>query len=88
MRKNKDAKPSSVLAKRNPQEILESSPVKIRFGRPDFYELLSENIEKFGNKWNAYICTTPILNNHLYQVFDHLNSTTNVRFDWTIEELN
>ena len=50
LRKGKGVKPSSVLAKRTEKDILESCPVKIRFGRPDFVQLLNQNIDKFGKK--------------------------------------
>ena len=62
VRKDQGVKPSSVLAKKSEKEILDSWPVKIRFGRPDFLDLLNRNIDKFGKKWNAYIKIKIIMN--------------------------
>jgi len=45
-RKKDSIKASSVLRKRTDEDILESSPVKIKFGRPDFVDLISKNINK------------------------------------------
>jgi predicted ferric reductase len=99
-RRKGSGRATSVLAKITEEEILETGPIKIRFGRPDFLKLFQDNIQKFDKKWYAYACkkistpfinvlgTTPKLNNHLYKIFHHLNQTTDVKFSYTVEELS
>ncbi|CAI2380621.1 unnamed protein product [Moneuplotes crassus] len=78
--------PRNNLDSENLQTISsDTSPISIKFGRPNFTKICKELIAKNELKYDVYACVPKVLANHLHYVFAKMKKESGVVFNLILE---